>query len=97
MFGQTTISSDVRSDGQLVGTEEVVTPAGKFNAQHYKGSDWESWIAPNVPVWGLVKSRDASGEMTLLRTVTDVPDRIKGKVQTLDIPAGFQLPTGRGR
>jgi hypothetical protein len=96
MLGATTASADVSADGELVGTESIVTPAGTFSTQHYKGAGWETWVAANAPPWGLVKSKDATGEMTLVRTITDAPDRIKGTPQKLEIPGGFpNIPRGR--
>ena len=95
MFGAPP-GADVR-EGQLVGTESVTTPAGTFNCEHYRANNgsWEAWIAPNVPPWGLVKSKSESGEMTLLRTITGVKDRITGTPQKFELPPGFGgIPEG---
>ncbi len=42
-------------DAKLVGEEKLSTPAGTFNARHYKSPESESWISGDVPVWGMAK------------------------------------------
>jgi hypothetical protein len=98
MFGAGNPSGDVRDQGKLVGKESLTTPAGTFSCDHYRANNgtWDVWIAPNVPPWGLVKSKDAAGEMTVKRTMTGVLDRIKGTPQKLELPPGFKIP-GRGQ
>jgi hypothetical protein len=97
MFGAGNTSGDVRDQGKLIGKESLTTPAGTFDCEHYQATDksWDVWIAPNVPPWGLVKSKDAAGEMTLKRTISGVPDRIKGTPQKLELPPGFSGIPGR--
>jgi hypothetical protein len=97
MFTSANMSGDVRDQGKPMGTESLTTPAGTFNCQHYQANNgsWDVWVAPNVPPWGLVKSKDSDGEMTLKRTITGVPDRIKGTPQKLELPSGFGgIPDG---
>jgi hypothetical protein len=94
MFGALT-SMNLKNDGHLVGTESITTPAGTFSCEHYQANNnsWDSWVAANIPPWGLVKAKDAAtGEMVLLRTFTGALDRIKGKPQKLEMPEGFQMP-----
>ena len=94
MFGLSSMSSDARGDGQLVGTESVTTPAGTFSCEHYRATNgkWDVWLAPNIPPWGLVKSKDETGEMVVQRVMTGVPDRITGTPQKLELPPGFSMP-----
>jgi hypothetical protein len=89
MFGPTT-SADAHS-GKLLGRESITTAAGTFNCDHYQGEDgsWDSWVAANVPPFGVVKSRDSTGEMTLVRSLTGVVDHVTGTPASLDMPQGF--------
>jgi len=98
MFGQAT-SASVKVDSRLVGTENVKTAAGTFKCEHYQANDgsWDSWVAADVPPWGLVKSKDGSGEMVLLRTLTGVADRVKGTPQKLELPEGMPNRTRPSR
>jgi len=64
-----------------VGNEEITTPAGRFECEHYRANDgkWEAWFSPEVTPFGLVKTADADGtEMVVVRMITDAKDRITG-------------------
>ena len=92
MFGPTT--SVEASTGTLIGKETITVPAGTFECDHSQAADksWDSWVSSRVPPFGVVKSKDSSGEMTLVRTVTGVVDRVKGTPQRLELPDG--IPAG---
>lgn len=92
MFGATT-STDA-SAGTLIGKETITVPAGTFECDHYQAADksWDTWLSAQVPPFGVVKSKDTTGEMTLVRTMTGVVDRVKGTPQRLDLPDG--IPAG---
>ena len=51
---------------QFVGEEKVTVPAGTFETRHYAGPDGESWVAPNVPGWRLVRMVTAKGDSMVL-------------------------------
>ena len=95
MFGPTT-STDA-SAGTLIGKETITVPAGTFECDHYQAADksWDSWVSARVPPFGVVKSKDATGEMTLVRTVTGVVDRVRGTPQRLELPDGIPGVFGR--
>lgn len=89
MFGATTSAS--AHAGKLLGSESVTTPAGTFTCDHYQANDksWDSWVSATVPPFGLVKSHDGTGDMTLVRTLTGVIDHVTGTPQHLDMPGGM--------
>ncbi len=75
------------SPGDLVGTEELATPAGAFTCKHYKKSLLEGgkgpwidlWISDKVSPTGLVKtSADAMGvTMTLVASGTGAQSKLQ--------------------
>lgn len=77
---------DTRDQSEHVGTEDVVTPAGTFSCDHYKGKDgsWDAWLSTKVTPWGLVKSTNGDTTMTLTRLITDAKDRITGTPTKFD-------------
>lgn len=86
---QAPANTDVRDSAQLVGTEDVTTPAGTFSCQHYRGKDgmWDAWLSDKVTPWGLVKSTNGDTTMVLSRIVTDAKDQITGTPQQFNIGA----------
>jgi hypothetical protein len=56
--GSMASSADFRERNEHVGMESVTTPAGTFQADHWKNKDGSNdlWIAPGVPPWGMIKS-----------------------------------------
>jgi hypothetical protein len=95
---QRNTSTDIRDTAEKVGTESVTTPAGTFNADHYRAKDgsWDAWVAPQVAPWGLVKSTGRDTSMTVTRLITDAKDHITGTPQKFD-PMEMMRGMGRGR
>jgi len=81
--GQSKRNIDIKSNGQVVGTETVTTPAGTFSAEHWRSNEGgDVWISSKAPPYGLVKSVNKDGDsMTLVKRITDAPDRITGTPQ----------------
>jgi hypothetical protein len=79
-------STDFRDQAELVGTEDVTTPAGTFSCQHYRAKDGSGdvWVSTKVTPWGLVKATGKDGGMTLASVVTDAKDHITGTPQKFD-------------
>jgi hypothetical protein len=74
--------ADVRKDAEDLGKESVTTPAGSFDCEHYKmksGSD--IWVSETVHPWGMVKMKNQTTEITLVKTITDAKDKITGEPQ----------------
>lgn len=90
--------TDVRDTAEHVGTESVTTPAGTFNAEHYRAKDgsWDAWLSPEVAPWGLVKSQSRGTTMTVTRLITDAQEHITGTPQQFD-PMQMMRGMGRGR
>jgi hypothetical protein len=82
--GQQSTAADIRQDAQLVGTEDVTTPAGTFSCEHYKTKDGDAWISTKVTPWGLVKAAGKDQTITLQRVITDAKDHITGTPQKFD-------------
>lgn len=60
-------SEDVSKKGELVGPEQVTTPAGTFATMRYKVDDeTEVWVTPDIPPLGVVKCRKGEVEFTLV-------------------------------
>jgi hypothetical protein len=85
------VSADIRDDGVLVGTESITTPAGTFSCQHWQAKDksWDAWISDKVAPYGVVKSVNRDGTMTLTKVLTGAKTRITGPVQKMEMP---QMP-----
>jgi hypothetical protein len=82
--GQQSTAADIRQDAQLVGTEDVTTPAGTFSCEHYKTKDGDAWISTKVTPWGLVKAVANNQTITLQKVITDAQDHITGTPQKFD-------------
>lgn len=76
--------ADIRQDAQLVGTEDVTTPAGTFSCQHYKTKDGDAWISTKITPWALVKATGNAQTITLQRVITNATDHITGTPQKFD-------------
>lgn len=75
--------ADVRASAELVGTEEVTTPAGSFVCQHYRSKDKDGnvadvWVAEKVAPYGLVKMTSKDSTIVLTRLITGARTRITG-------------------
>jgi len=72
--------ADIRQVAELVGTENVATPAGAFSCQHYrmKNGSGDAWVSKKVPPWGLVKFTGRDATMILTRVVSGAKSHIKG-------------------
>jgi hypothetical protein len=75
--------SDVRSKAKELGTESVTTPAGTFSCQHYHANDGsdDAWVSESVRPFGLVKDQDKDSTTVLVKTLTEVKDKITGTPQ----------------
>jgi hypothetical protein len=73
-------STDIRSEAEDLGVETVTTPAGTFEAHHYKMKDQsgDSWISEKVAPYGLIKHQGKDSTMILTKVVTDAKDKITG-------------------
>jgi hypothetical protein len=71
---------DLKETSELVGSESVTTPAGTFTCDHYRKKDGssETWVAQNVPPWGLVKQTGKDGNQLLLKVITNARSHIVG-------------------
>ncbi|MFZ0035951.1 MAG: hypothetical protein WAK91_00920 [Candidatus Acidiferrales bacterium] len=72
--------SDIRGQGQNMGSETITVPAGTFVCDHWHSNNGgDVWISAKVPPFGLVKSVSKDGNTTVLAHVlTDAKDRITG-------------------
>jgi hypothetical protein len=85
------IATDSRDAADHLGTEDVTTPAGTFNCEHYKAKDgaWETWISPKVTPWGMVKLVNSSDvTMVLTKVITGATDHIVGNPVPMNTGAG---------
>jgi hypothetical protein len=82
--------SDVRTVGDLVGTESVTTPAGTFMCEHYRMKDGsgDTWVSSKVLPIAVVKHVDKDSTLILLKTSSDAKDKITGTPQPFN-PAAF--------
>lgn len=73
-------TTDIRTQAEDLGTEPVTTPAGTFQAHHYRMKDGsgDSWISEKVAPYGLIKHQGKDSTMVLTKVVTDAKDRITG-------------------
>ena len=93
MRGQTAPhKADFRKDAQLIGTEDVTTPAGTFSCQHYRTSDGDVWFSEKVPPYGLVKMTGKDTSMVLTRVITNAKTKITGTPQKFDPMQMMQRP-----
>lgn len=95
MNNQQPPSADIRQDAQLVGTEDVTTPAGTFSCQHYKTKDGDAWISTKVTPWALVKLVSNDQTITLQRVITNATDHITGTPQKFDPALMMRQRTGQ--
>jgi hypothetical protein len=93
--GQQSSSADIRQDAQLVGTEDVTTPAGTFSCEHYKTKDGDAWISSKVTPWGLVKSVGNGQTIVIARLISDAKDQITGTPQKFDPAAMMRQRAGQ--
>ncbi len=75
--------ADIRNKADDLGTESVTTPAGTFSCHHYRMKDGsgEAWVSESVHPFGLVKSVQNGSTTVLVKTLTDVKDKITGTPQ----------------
>jgi hypothetical protein len=69
------------------GTDEISTPAGTFQCQHYrqKKGEWDAWFSPKVTPFGLVRIVNNQGtEMVVVELVTDAKDHMTGTIPKVD-------------
>jgi hypothetical protein len=71
---------DIRDKADKVGSESVTTPAGTFNADHYRMKDGtgDFWISDKVSPYGVIKGEGRDQNMMLVKVVTDAKDKITG-------------------
>jgi hypothetical protein len=82
--------SDVRTVGDLVGTESVTTPAGTFLCEHYhmKDGSGDTWVSSKVLPIAVVKHVDKDSTLMLVKTSSDAKDKITGTPQPFN-PLAF--------
>jgi hypothetical protein len=74
--------ADIRTDARDLGSESITVPAGTFTCEHYRSKDGsESWLAKEVPPWGLAKHQGKDSTMVLVKVITDAKDKIVGTPQ----------------
>ncbi len=66
--------------------QKVVTPAGTFKAAPVKVQGATSWIADEVPLFGVVKGSSNQGSLLLLAFGTGAESKITGTPQRMGIP-----------
>jgi hypothetical protein len=78
--------SSSMQDWHSVGGEIITVPAGTFSCEHWKNENTggEVWTSDKVTPSGLVKEVSKDGSMTLLKVLSEYPDRITGPVQKFD-------------
>lgn len=89
---------DIRSKGEVVGTETITVPAGTFSCQHIREKDKSAdyWISDKIAPWSLVKMQDSDTTMVLTKVITDAKDRITGTPTKFD-PMQMMRMGGQGR
>jgi hypothetical protein len=94
--GRANYPSDVRRTSELVGTEDVTTPAGTFSCRHYRMKDGsgDAWVSEKVPPWGMVKSAGSDYTMTLVRVVTDAKSEMHGTPRPFNPSEMMHTPPG---
>jgi hypothetical protein len=74
--------ADIRKDAQDLGKESVTTPAGSFDCEHYKMKNGgDIWVSEAVHPWGMVKMKNETTEIILVKTIADAKDKITGEPQ----------------
>ncbi len=88
--------ADIRNKAEDLGTESVTTPAGTFSCDHYRMKDGsgDAWVNEKVHPFGLVKYQDKDSTTVLVKTLTDVKDKITGTPQPFN-PMMMMPPGGR--
>jgi hypothetical protein len=78
--GSSSQPSDVRNQGEDLGSEPVTTPAGTFTCEHYRNKDGSGdvWISDKVSPWGMVKYQGKDSSMVLTRIISGAKDKITG-------------------
>lgn len=72
--------ADFRRHAVLVGVEEVATPAGTFQCEHWRSKDeaTDVWLSAEIVPLGLVKVSGPSGDLVLTQLIKDAKPRTKG-------------------
>ncbi len=75
--------ADIRNRADDLGAESVTTPAGTFSCHHYRMKDGsgEAWVSESVHPFGLVKGVQNGSTTVLVKTLSDVKDKITGTPQ----------------
>ncbi len=70
---------DFRKQAVLLGTEVITTPAGTFTCEHWRSESdkTDMWLSADVPPLGLVKKSSATGNVTLVRIITNAKPRLR--------------------
>jgi hypothetical protein len=91
---------DPKNEVEDLGVEPVTTPAGTFDARHYRMKDGsgDAWISEKVTPYGLVKHQGSKGDTVILtKVITDAKDRITGTpVPFNPMMMGGAMGGGRG-
>lgn len=85
----------IAEKAELVGTESVTTPAGTFSCKHYRMKDGsgDTWVSEKVSPFGVVKYVSKDSTLVVMKTMSDVKDRITGTPQPFN-PAAFMQQRG---
>ena len=75
--------ADIRNKADDLGTESITTPAGTFSCHHYRMKDGsgDGWVSESVHPFGLVKGQQKDSTTVLVKTLSDVKDKITGTPQ----------------
>jgi hypothetical protein len=83
------ILSELCKDVELVGSESVTVPAGKFQTRHFRSEKYgsDSWVSAEVP-FALVKSVGEKHDMTLLAVGSGAKPSITEKPREMPVMGG---------
>src|SRR5580700_6535701 len=84
--------TDVRNEGEDLGSESITVPAGTFTCEHYrtKNGQGDVWVSQKISPYGLVKSKTNDTSMELTKVVTGAKDQITGTPQPFNPQAFMQ-------
>jgi hypothetical protein len=84
--------TDVRNEGEDLGSESITVPAGTFTCEHYrtKNGQGDVLVSQKISPYGLVKSKSNDTSMELTKVVTGAKDQITGTPQPFNPQAFMQ-------
>lgn len=92
--GASAVPKDIRDSAELVGTEEIATPAGSFTCEHYRMKDGSAdvWISSKVAPYGIVKMTSRDSSMTLVKLLSGEKSQIRGTPEKMPMMPGMPRP-----